>query len=1074
LSPASTVCLAALLVLGACSDRRYDASVMQIPPDGGPNLDAFTPLPDGSIRPPDVPVGPVDGSTPDGCSRGACVVPGGRFCGKIGDGCGGALECGDCPAGLVCGGTGIPHLCAPPPEANCKPVDCNQPNGRYCGMIGDGCGKTMDCGACPGTQMCGAGVANVCAPDNISTCVPLTCAQAGGSYCGKIGDGCGRILDCPDCPAGETCGGSGTPNVCGKGSAACNPITCTPTGGRYCGTIGDGCGKTLDCGACPGGAVCGSGGKPGVCPGAPGMPGCTPTTCAQAGGQFCGTVGDGCGGTLACGNCPAGQICGGVTPNVCSPDPASCTKITCVQAAGRYCGKVGDGCGGVLECGDCPSGQSCGGAGVSNVCAAPAGSCTALTCTQPGGQYCGIIGDGCGKALACGDACPAGQTCGGGGVSGVCGAPVGACTPVTCTQPGGQYCGKIGNGCQGSIDCPACPAGEECGGAGIANVCGKPAGSCTALTCATSSGRYCGNIGDGCGKPLACGDCPAGQTCGGAGIPNVCGPPAGSCTALTCTPNGGKYCGVIGDGCGKALDCGNACPAGQTCGGGGTPNVCGSAVPPCQGIECMQVSCPAGGKTTISGTVFTPKGDLPLYNVVVSVNRDPVAPFPAGVSCDKCTDGVSGRPVAVAITDTAGKFVLENVPVGNNIPLVIQIGKWRRQVTIPTVTACVDNPVPATLTRLPRNKSEGEIPLIALTTGGADPLECLLPKIGIDRSEFTAAGGNGRVHLYAGQGGSASFSGGGGGGGNFTSAISLWSSLTNLKKYDITLLACEGGQYPGDKMPSRQNLVDYTAVGGRVFMSHWHNYWLQNGPAPWPNVATWNFKQDLVIPVTTTIDQTFPKGRALAEWLVNVGGSTTLGNLVVRDAQHTMDAVNATLAQRWIYGTNLRDQDGVTWPNTTQYISFNTPLQAAEANLCGRVVYSDIHVSSSDVVNRPFPNGCTSTTMSPQEKALVFMFFDIGACINPDTKPPTVPTPPPPPPSQPPVPPPTAAPPPSPPTPPAAPPVGPPSPPPSPPPPGSTGEVSPPPALPPGQPPAAPPNPPAPPPMAPPPPPIVD
>ena len=1080
--------LLALVATLGCSERRFDATTVQSGTidAGGPDRPA--PAVDAIVLPPDAPVAPPPGADAspgsDACQPGSCSGPGATYCGRIGNGCGGILECGECPTGQVCNGAGIAHVCAPPASAGCKPGACTAGSDHFCGVVGDGCGRTQDCGACPTGFTCGGGgVAHLCAPDNIATCVGTTCAQAGGKFCGKIGDGCGRLLDCGGCPAGESCGGDGTANVCGKGSGMCTPLVCAPAGGRLCGTFGDGCGHVVACGACPDGSACGAN-KPYVCPGKPGMTGCVPQTCDVAGGRFCGTVGDGCGGTLACGDCPTGQVCGANVPNLCAPNPASCMPITCNTAGGQYCGKIGNGCGKPLDCGACPAGQSCGGSGVANLCGAPAGSCTPLVCSNPGGQYCGTIGDTCGKTIDCG-ACPAGKTCGGAGVPGVCGVPAGSCTALTCTPAGGNYCGKIGDTCGKTIDCGACPAGKECGTGASAGVCVAAAG-CAPITCTTGGGRYCGMIGDNCGKPLDCGACPAGQTCGGAGTPNVCGANPGTCTPLLCAPaGGGKYCGVIGDNCGKALDCGT-CPAGQSCGGGGTPGVCGNAGGvggggPCTGLECQKVTCPNGGKTTISGTVYDPAGRVPLYNVVVYINNAPVTPFAVGASCEKCTDGLSGKPVATALTDTNGKFVLEDVPVGSNIPLVITIGKWRRQIVIPQVAMCANTAVPAASTHLPRNKSEGEIPQIALTTGGADPLECLLRKIGISDSEFTVGGGSGRVHLFSGHDGSTRFAGQGGAFG--ASDTELWDSLAHLRKYDVVLLACEGDQDPKLKpTPALQAMQDYTALGGRVFASHWHNYWLQAGPAPWPSVSTWysaysgNEKHDLTTEtgsMITKIDQTFPKGKALAEWLFNTGGSTMLGDLVVKAAQHSINKANTSLVQRWIYADNVKDVDDVVWPNTMQYFTFNTPLQVPEDTQCGRVVYSDIHVSSGDGTGQPFPNGCVTTTLSPQERALEFMFFDIASCIRSDMKPPVLPTPPPPPPGTPPGAPPVAPPPSAPPTPPGTPPGAPPAPPPVPPPPGVTVDLPSPPPPPPGAPPPAPPMP-LPPPMAPPPVPMVD
>ena len=172
---------------------------------------------------------------------------------------------------------------------------------------------------------------------------------------------------------------------------------------------------------------------------------------------------------------------------------------------------------------------------------------------------------------------------------------------------------------------------------------------------------------------------------------------------------------------------------------------------PCEGLECQQVACNGGGTTSLSGTVFAPNGTLPIYNAIVYVPNAPVEPFSSkGVTCDKCGTTPSGKPIATALTDAEGKFKLENVPVGKDIPVVIQIGKWRRQIKVPSVARCADTPLGAEETRLPRNRTEGDIPKIAITSGGADSLECFFRKLGVDQSEFSPGGGDGRIQLYNG------------------------------------------------------------------------------------------------------------------------------------------------------------------------------------------------------------------------------------------------------------------------------------------------------------------------------------
>jgi hypothetical protein len=410
-------------------------------------------------------------------------------------------------------------------------------------------------------------------------------------------------------------------------------------------------------------------------------------------------------------------------------------------------------------------------------------------------------------------------------------------------------------------------------------------------------------------------------------------------------------------------------------GGDGGSGDAGGGDGGCVGLGCYQVSCPGGGTTSLSGTVYAPNGTLPLPHVQVYVPAGAVAPLTDGVQCERCTSGTVG--LVSTETDAMGRFTLANVPATQNVPLVVQIGHWRRQVTVPTVTACADTPLQAAQVRLPKNKSEGDIPLMALTTGGADALECLLRKIGLDDAEFTTDQGAGRVHLYAGTGGTDQFTGSLSGGAAFADADALWGTVASLSRYQIVFFSCEGGQHPETKGAAAVAAVsDYVDLGGRVFASHWHNYWLQEG---WPDTVTLDFQADLN-DIEADVDTTFDDGAELAQWLVNVQASTTLGKIDITAAQHTVTGVDPTLARRWIY----KDQTANGSPSV-QYLSFTTPLTAAEDQRCGKVVFSDIHVSSGDDSSPDdrFPTGCTTTGLTPQEKVLAFMVFDIAGCVEP-------------------------------------------------------------------------------------------
>jgi hypothetical protein len=370
----------------------------------------------------------------------------------------------------------------------------------------------------------------------------------------------------------------------------------------------------------------------------------------------------------------------------------------------------------------------------------------------------------------------------------------------------------------------------------------------------------------------------------------------------------------------------------------------------------------AACNTSISGKVFAPNGTLPLYGVTVYIPGQRPEPFTQGVQCGSCESDLPGGALTRAESGIDGSFRLDNVPPGSTAQVIVTTGKWRRIVDVP-VSQCGENTLPDGTFRLPRNKSEGEIPRIAMVTGGFDSLACIFTKMGIDPNEFgDASSGDKRIVFYNGLGGASP--------GAPQAATALWGNLDELKKFDAVINSCEGQEHSANKT-SPDLMRQYSDLGGRVFGTHYHYIWQETLIPEWQTTATWgngsSAEPDLV-------DMSHPKGMAFAQWLMNVGASTTLGQ-VAGLTQKTRDAIGVgPMTRRWLYGSGT--------PTAVHYLSFDTPIAAANDAKCGRVVYAGMHISqSTNTVDASFPDGC-SATLEPDEKMLIFLLFDLGSCTG--------------------------------------------------------------------------------------------
>lgn len=403
--------------------------------------------------------------------------------------------------------------------------------------------------------------------------------------------------------------------------------------------------------------------------------------------------------------------------------------------------------------------------------------------------------------------------------------------------------------------------------------------------------------------------------------------------------------------------------------------------------------------TRISGKVYDPSGAPPaagsnniaLAGITVFEPAGALTTFVDGVTCDSCA-ALDSPSTARAVTDAAGSFTLSGVTPGPNTRVVIQSGRWRREISVP-VTACTDNTPAAGTFRMPKNRTDGaaghaDIPKIAMVAGSAscDPLSCLIRKIGVSDSEVqprTGPADTARFQYWRHAAGSFDHQG----------AAPLRSvgpllSTSVLNEYTAVAYDCYCSGSNPFSVAERQALRTYVDAGGRVFMDHWGGVHMF-GSAEFPNTGTYSNPDGSGV-AEGYVPATQPYQQLFRDWLPNASVAP-LSFVSLAEPRYNLTNPQAGTVE-WVlgrtdnnWGAGSPPGNPVNAPNRTLSLSFETPLSSTCATGgTGRVLFNDMHVSAGRATvagQTTFPLRCdNSLALTDEERALEYQFFQLTAC----------------------------------------------------------------------------------------------
>jgi hypothetical protein len=409
-----------------------------------------------------------------------------------------------------------------------------------------------------------------------------------------------------------------------------------------------------------------------------------------------------------------------------------------------------------------------------------------------------------------------------------------------------------------------------------------------------------------------------------------------------------------------------------------------------------------GPHGTVTGRVWAPGQapgtvpagqEIPVSGALLYVSIQRPEPIPQEAHCQPCID----PPFTSVLSDADGAFALDLAP--GRYWLVIQKGQFRREQEVDVV---LDETLalPAEATTLPSELDpEGGkwIPRIAMAVGNWDKLEDILGKMGLGEVSATGrfAGTLGRIDLYGNGGQDPGLEAAG-------TLGELMGSLETMLAYHIIFIPCSGDAHTAllQDPATLQNLRDYVAAGGKLYVTDWSGEWNDNvfpaqielGPSELGQGAI-DTPASAYDPVAGTWDpaafgsadgDSYDSNNAeaadedLAAWLDGQMGPNAEGDLEVYDAD------DFDIVDNWNYITSLddvtigEDDEGIpvidapkAWVVGGQGTALpKRPLTVThEPAGCGRVLFSTYHTTPS-----------THLGLVPQERVLLYLIMEIGVC----------------------------------------------------------------------------------------------